>query len=1031
MSLGVGRPRTTVAQRQRFRVLLVFFCWGNTLHPLKADADEAASNVCNNRVIEHAISDSPDTAIQAKRRLERLEHALSCEDLPPIIRAHAALELLFHANSDDTPPLARTTAMIHYLKQADQDFWRAGEIDTWRIVRLSLIDSLQDLASYRANPTILIEASQLLDELLERDPGSAGRFDVLYATVWLESDRRIARIQGAWGNALTAIQRALALQPTDEMANRRADLVAQKAALLGMGPLDRPPSDTEINEAIDAHRSAIEQYGAIGDERAARRERVNLATGLMRRPGHETIEEAIAILDVVTTEDGSDFVGQGVAWTALGNAYFQRGIGDNQENAETAIRAYRKAIERLPVNAFAETLNARLNLALALSLSVIDREARLDEALGLVQSVSDLPQTDADRARTGQLLVSVLVERTRFGMTSLVDVQEALEKARSLQELLSLKNRLGLAGNIAEYERMRAIDDQTLPIDQVADAYQAAIALAVRTDNRRIWAALQNNLGNFYQDREDKQLVDRARAAYQAALTVRTPELLPSEYVDTMTNLANLAFDQRDWNAAAEAFTTVLRDHLTHFQTLDETVRSTVIGLTKRRFEHAAYSLAKTGKIDDALAVLELGRARAMKTRLGNGLNTRDLVTALSWRPGAPPEDVFLIAPVVTPQGTAVFGIAGRDGDAEVDVLFLESLNGNEVGLHIGSDSGWLSRYANAMNLDESASGLGKHVAATMPAAIGHVTNWLGSALVQPVASWAQERFKFDQGTLVFSVQGELAILPIHAASLADGTPLLSRYSVAYTPAVGLLQNEVATEVPMQLSVVANPSADAHLPVSVLEAQMIAQNWPGTVELLPPAAVDRDTFVRAMATPGLLHFVGHGHYDPNNPLESYLVLSGGQQISVRELHSATGGAQPDLVVLSACETGIVGLEAASNEYEGLAGAFLSLGVQGVVASLWPVNEYPTMLIMRRFYQRLSEQVSPVHALREAQLWLANATGSELLNLIDHDYMAIAYNNRVALRAMINFRSHLSNQRDLKPFKDPYYWAGLFFTGVVI
>ena len=159
-------------------------------------------------------------------------------------------------------------------------------------------------------------------------------------------------------------------------------------------------------------------------------------------------------------------------------------------------------------------------------------------------------------------------------------------------------------------------------------------------------------------------------------------------------------------------------------------------------------------------------------------------------------------------------------------------------------------------------------------------------------------------------------------------------------------------------------------------------------------------------------------------------LSDDSRISLREMRSTARQLAPSLVVLSACETGIVGVESASNEYEGLADALLGLGAQGVVASLWPVNEYPTMLLMWRFYRELAMDVAPAAALRTAQLWVAGATGAELVKIVDQEFMAKAHSDPIARPAMGNFRSFLAQNPHTPIYADPFYWAGFFSMGAI-
>ena len=75
----------------------------------------------------------------------------------------------------------------------------------------------------------------------------------------------------------------------------------------------------------------------------------------------------------------------------------------------------------------------------------------------------------------------------------------------------------------------------------------------------------------------------------------------------------------------------------------------------------------------------------------------------------------------------------------------------------------------------------------------------------------------------------------------------------------------------------------------------------------------------------------------------------------------------ELVVLSACETGLGDLEAGQGVL-GLERAFLAAGARAVVASLWKVDDGATGVLMERFYANLwTKKLPKIEALRQAQL----------------------------------------------------------------
>jgi hypothetical protein len=74
----------------------------------------------------------------------------------------------------------------------------------------------------------------------------------------------------------------------------------------------------------------------------------------------------------------------------------------------------------------------------------------------------------------------------------------------------------------------------------------------------------------------------------------------------------------------------------------------------------------------------------------------------------------------------------------------------------------------------------------------------------------------------------------------------------------------------------------------------------------------------------------------------------------------------DLVVLSACETGVGEVKTGEGVY-GLRRAFVLAGAKNLVMSLWAVNDKVTLTQMEEFYRHYGSGELPALALREAQL----------------------------------------------------------------
>ena len=130
----------------------------------------------------------------------------------------------------------------------------------------------------------------------------------------------------------------------------------------------------------------------------------------------------------------------------------------------------------------------------------------------------------------------------------------------------------------------------------------------------------------------------------------------------------------------------------------------------------------------------------------------------------------------------------------------------------------------------------------------------------------------------------------------------------------------------------------------------------------------------------IIHIATHGFYLDNSDLNDNSLLYSGllmagcnntetpegvddgiltaQEISFMDLRKT------DLVVLSACETGLG--KVSSEGVFGLQRGFKKTGVNTIIMSLWPVNDYATQLLMTGFYKNLAGGMSKHDAFIASQ-----------------------------------------------------------------
>ena len=117
---------------------------------------------------------------------------------------------------------------------------------------------------------------------------------------------------------------------------------------------------------------------------------------------------------------------------------------------------------------------------------------------------------------------------------------------------------------------------------------------------------------------------------------------------------------------------------------------------------------------------------------------------------------------------------------------------------------------------------------------------------------------------------------------------------------------------------------------------------------------------------GRIHIAAHGVFDPDDPLDSALLLAGDggglgllKAANLYDLNLAA-----DLVTLSACETGL-GKITRGDDVVGFTRGFLYAGAGSIIATLWQVDDRATMELMVAFYTKL------LKAPRAAQLEVRN------------------------------------------------------------
>jgi CHAT domain-containing protein len=207
-------------------------------------------------------------------------------------------------------------------------------------------------------------------------------------------------------------------------------------------------------------------------------------------------------------------------------------------------------------------------------------------------------------------------------------------------------------------------------------------------------------------------------------------------------------------------------------------------------------------------------------------------------------------------------------------------------------------------------------------------------------------------------------------------TPGLARYAQA----LGELQ--LHTDARPNVILFGNPTHEgaADLPGSEKEAGSVQ----GKLRLQSRLTLDVACYLRTEATsvrflagldadPWVIHFTGHGGFGGGEP---YLCFAGKGMLAARGLPNRPLNGHP-LVVLNCCLAGQT--TPTGGWYRGLVDGFLSRGAAAVLASSFPVLDFPSMHFSAAFYERLLQDgVTVGEAILHARRTVAAMPGSHPL-----------------------------------------------------
>ena len=294
--------------------------------------------------------------------------------------------------------------------------------------------------------------------------------------------------------------------------------------------------------------------------------------------------------------------------------------------------------------------------------------------------------------------------------------------------------------------------------------------------------------------------------------------------------------------------------------------------------------------------------------------------------------------------------------------------------------------------------------------------------------------------TLLWSLDDALRYLPMSA--LHDGKHyLVERYAMdVFTPAG---ETRLVTGGAPQWRGLGLGVSQAHddfpaLPGVTQELGGILQSRPGQAGgVLPGTVLMNAGFTRRALTQALaqnrgpfprypvVHIASHFSLSSRDT-NSFLLLGDGSHLSVAQIKTDPAFFQGvDLLTLSACNTAIDVKSTNGKEVEGFGALAQRLGARSVLASLWPVADASTPVLMREFYRlrRANPKLSKASGLRQAQMELL--TGKVLASAPPSKTNRA---QRAKNAGATNIDLPLFTADPKAPYAHPYYWAPFVLIG---
>jgi CHAT domain-containing protein len=850
--------------------------------------------------------------------------------------------------------------------------------------------------------------------------------------------------------------------------------------ILGSAYVERKKGNKQKNlkNAIKAFKSALKvfTYHASPQEWAIVQHNLGTAYSQIEEDKVDNLEKSIiAYKDALLVRTKEKLpIKWAITQNNLGGVYTDRILGEKSKNIENAINLLKEALDiRKRENYPFEWAQIQHNLGKAYSERIIeDRADNIEEAIVFYENalIFRTKGTSPYYWALTKNNLGVLYLDKYFICESIEDKKKSIENAiANLQDSLDIFTQKSMPFEWAMTQHnlgnayLKKIDEEKNNFEKAINAFEAALTERSQDKAPYYWAMTQNSLGTAYLESNDLKL---AIAAHQAALTIYTRNTSPSECVKVLFNLG-LAYQK------AEEFKNAFAAYKDSVDTIEYLREEIISGVDVKQKQAELFNRNYLGIVEVCLKLNKIKSAIEYIERS----KTRNLVELLLERNSSnffPPEVFSQLETYRDKIKKGQYKIqSGEAKDIKALSLRLQKLRQqrNELQnefLPIGT----------TFNFDQFQSTLDDKTAIvewylTMNSietfvitadSIERLCTSHGKYDKDVFIDWYneyqklyrdnQQKWKNELSSYLLELSEILQIkeivklipksctklilipyrylhlLPLHALAAGNNELLFEKFidGVSYAPSCQILQQIQQSEFSafQALFAIQNPKNDLQsLPYANLEVEVI-QTLFSSAKVLTGEKATKENAKLAMTnskdqqTLHYLHFACHGVFNLVNPLESNLALAGDESLTLGNLFEQRYNLnQCDLVVLSACETGLIDYKNDSDEYIGLPSGFIYAGASNVVSSLWKVNDLSTAFLMIRFYQNIQKGLTVALALNQAQFWLRNITGAELWQWIQEKSLPLNPTQKMSFRRM---------PANSKPFQNPFHWAAFCAVG---